>query len=67
MTLHSSLVETYTIPSYIIDTAVEATDGQVTVTEANHGLALGDDLEIIKASSPIDLFAKQSVEGIGRA
>ena len=52
----------YTIPSYIIDTAVEATDGQVTVTEANHGLALGEDLEIIKASSPIDLFAKQSVK-----
>lgn len=52
----------YTIPSYIIDTAVEATDGQVTVTESNHGLALGDDLEIIKASSPIDLFAKQSVK-----
>ena len=52
----------YTIPSYIIDTAVEATDGQVTVTESNHGLALGEDLEIIKASSPIDLFAKQSVK-----
>jgi len=52
----------YTVPSYIIDTAVEATNGQVTVTESNHGLALGDDLEIIKATSPIDLFAKQSVK-----
>ena len=53
---------TYTIPSYIIDTQIEASNGQVTVTETAHGLNQGDDLEIIKASSPLDLFASQSVK-----
>lgn len=52
----------YTVPSYIIDTAIEATNGQVTVTETSHGLDQGDDLEIIKADSPLDLFAQQSVK-----
>ena len=52
----------YTVPSYIIDTAIEASDGQVTVTENSHGLNQGDDLEIIKADSPLDLFEKQSVK-----
>ncbi len=46
----------YTVPSYIIDTAIEATNGQVTVTETSHGLDQGDDLEIIKADSPLNLF-----------
>jgi hypothetical protein len=52
----------YTVPSYIIDTAIEASDGQVTVTENSHGLNQGDDLEIIKADSPLNLFEKQSVK-----
>lgn len=52
----------YTVPSYIIDTAIEASNGQVTVTETSHGLNQGDDLEIIKATSPLDLFAKDSVK-----
>ena len=52
----------YTVPSYIIDTAIEASNGQVTVTETAHGLDQGDDLEIIKATSPLDLFAKDSVK-----
>jgi hypothetical protein len=52
----------YTVPSYIIDTAIEASNGQVTVTETSHGLNQGEDLEIIKADSPLNLFAQQSVK-----
>ncbi len=52
----------YTVPSYIVDTAIAAVDGEVAVSKADHGLDQGDDLEIIKGSAPLDLFAKQSVK-----
>jgi len=52
----------YTIPSYMVDTAISAEDGEVAVSETNHGLDQGDDLEIIKGTAPLDLFVKQSVK-----
>ncbi len=52
----------YTVASYIVDTAISAIDGEVAVSETGHGLDQGDDLEIIKGSAPLDLFAKQSVK-----
>lgn len=51
----------YQVPSYIIDLNIESLDGQVTVDEVGHGLELGDELTIIKADEPLDLFKDQKV------
>ena len=51
----------YTLPAYITDTAIEATDGVVTVTEASHGLSQGDELSIVKADAPVSIFAGETV------
>lgn len=51
----------YTLPAYITDTAVEATNGVVTVTEASHGLSPGDELSIVKADAPVSIFAGETV------
>ena len=51
----------YTVPSYITDSAIEATDGEVTITETSHGLDQGDELEIIKADAPVSIFTSDTV------
>jgi len=51
----------YTLPSYITDTAIEATDGVVTVNENGHGLDQGDELSIVKADAPVSIFAGETV------
>jgi hypothetical protein len=51
----------YTLPAYITDLAVEATDGVVTVSETGHGLSQGDELSIIKAEAPVSIFAGETV------
>jgi hypothetical protein len=46
----------YIIPEHIIDSNVVATDGQVTVNEVNHGLELGQELTVVNANAPLDLY-----------
>ena len=52
----------YTIPAHITDLSVVATDGQVTFNEVNHGLELGQELTIVNANSPLDLYIGKKVK-----
>jgi len=51
----------FTVPSYITDTAIEATDGVVTITEPSHGLTQGEELTIVKADAPVSIFTSDTV------
>ena len=51
-------------PNHVDDTVSEpqGNDGQVTIKEVSHGLVLGQELTIVKANSPLDLYVGKKVK-----
>jgi len=52
----------YTLPAHITDSDVVVTDGQVTVNEVNHGLELGQELTVVNANAPLDLYIGNKIK-----
>ena len=52
----------YSYPDHITDSSVEVDDaGVVTFNQTAHGFVVGDELEIVKADSPLDTFAGDKI------
>ena len=52
----------YSYPDHITDSSVEVNDaGVLTFNETAHGFVVGDELEIVKADSPLDSFVGDKV------